>query len=260
MVLDAQNPIPLYFQLKSVIEEKINSGELKPGDKLPSENALCLQYNVSRTTARQAVTELVNSGKVIRTQGRGTFVAQSPVNRSPYRITGFSADMKKQGFRPSSKVLELKVILPTPEIASMLRIGPTDAVVFINRLRYIDGHKMGIEYTYLPFSRFPTMIEEDLENNSLYETMNAKYHAIPTRVAITFESINCPAEFQKILDSPTNIPLLHISDITFDQNDQLIEHSNTYYRGDLYTFHVEINKQQNENLLFVRKGVGYDQQ
>ena len=81
MVLDVQNPIPLYYQLKGIIEEQISSGELKPGDKIPSENSLCEKYQVSRTTTRQAITELVNIGKVVRTQGRGTFVTQ-------YRSTG----------------------------------------------------------------------------------------------------------------------------------------------------------------------------
>jgi GntR family transcriptional regulator len=254
MVLDAQNPIPLYFQLKNIIEEQISSGELKAGDKILSENSLCVKYQVSRTTARQAITELVNTGKVVRTQGRGTFVAHNPVNRQPYRLTGFSADMKKQGLVPSSKTLELKVIMPTADVAKMLRIGPTEAVLLINRLRYIDGHVMGVEYTHMPFNRFSTLIDEDLENNSLYETLIKKYDTIPTRVAITFEAVQCDEKISELLHTTKGSPLLHISDITFDQNDRLIEYSWTYYRGDLYTFHVEINKHQNENLLFVRKG------
>ena len=254
MVLDVQNPIPLYYQLKGIIEEQISSGELKPGDKIPSENSLCEQYKVSRTTARQAITELVNIGKVVRTQGRGTFVAQYPINKPPYRLTGFSADMKKQGFHPSSKTLEFKVIMPTPEIAKMLRIGPSEAVIFIKRLRYIDGHVMGIEYTHMPFNRFSTLLDENLDNNSLYEILINKFDAVPTRVSITFEAVHCEDEMCELLQTTKFTPLLHISDITFDQNDQLIEYSWTYYRGDLYTLNVEINKHQNENLLFVRKG------
>ncbi len=253
MVLDAQNPIPLYFQLKSILENQIISGELKPGDKIPSENRLCELYQVSRTTARQAITELVNTGKVVRTQGRGSFVAQYPINKPPYRLTGFSADMKKQGLHPSSKMLEFKVILPSHEVAKMLRINPSDAVIFINRLRYIDGHVVGIEYTHMPFNRFSGLMEEDLEQNSLYETLINKFDTIPTRVAITFESVICEEGLCELLQTKRDTPLLHISDITYDQNDRLIEYSTTYYRGDRYTFHAEINKHQNENFLFVNK-------
>ena len=258
MVLDAQNPIPLYFQLKSILEELIGSGALKPGDKIPSENKLCELYKISRTTARQAITELVNTGKVTRTQGRGTFVSQYPINRPPYRLTGFSADMIKQGFHPSSKLLEFKVIMPGPEIAKMLRIGPSEAVIFINRLRYIDGHVMGIEYTHMPFNRFSGLMDENLEENSLYETLINKFDTVPTRVAITFEAVKCKDEMCELLHSAKDTPLLHISEITFDQNDRLIEYALTFYRGDLYTFHTEINNQQNEILRIVRKDIPHN--
>jgi GntR family transcriptional regulator len=254
MVLDAQNPIPLYFQLKNIIENQISSGELKPGDKIPSENKLCEQYQVSRTTARQAITDLVNSGKIVRTQGRGSFVAQYPISKPPYRLTGFSADMKKQGFHPSSKILELRVMMPTPDIARLMRISPSEAIIFLKRLRYIDGHVMGIEYTHMPFNRFSGLLEENLEDNSLYETLINKFNTVPTRVAITFEAVLCDEDLCELLHANRETPSLHISDITFDQNDRLIEYSTTFYRGDRYTFQVEINKHQNENLLFVSKG------
>ena len=253
MVLDAQNPIPLYFQLKNIIENQISSGELKPGEKVPSENTLCERYQVSRTTARQAITELVNSGKIVRTQGRGSFVAQYPINKPPYRLTGFSADMKKQGFRPSSKILEFKVMLPSPEIARMLRIGPSDAVILINRLRYIDSLPMGVEYTYMPFNRFAGLMDEDLENNSLYETLINKFNTVPSRITINFEAVVSDKDLYELIQTEKETPFLHMTDITFDQNERLIEYSNSFYRGDRYSFQVEINKHQNENMLFINK-------
>jgi GntR family transcriptional regulator len=253
MVLDKHNPVPLYFQLKNIIEEKIYSGELKPGDKIPSENSLCEQYKISRTTARQAISELVNTGKVMRTQGRGTFVAQSLINKQPYRLSGFTADMKNQGLHPGSKVLEMKVIMPTPEISNMLRISPSEAVIFIKRLRNVDGTVMGVESTYLPFTRFPKLMDEVIENASLYEILINKFNTVPTRISISFESLNCKDDLCELLKIPKSSPLLHIFGISYDQNDRLIEYASTYYRGDLYTFLVEINKLQNENLLVVRR-------
>jgi GntR family transcriptional regulator len=253
MILDKQNPVPLYFQLKNIIEEQIYSGILKPGDKIPSENYLCDKYQISRTTARQAITELVNNGKVVRTQGRGTFVSPSLINKQPYRLSGFTTDMKNQGLQPRSKVLELKAIMPTPEISNMLRISPSEAVIFIKRLRIIDGTVMGVESTYLPFTRFSKILDETLENASLYEIFINKFNTVPTRISISFESISCKDDLCELLQVPKDSSLLHIFGITFDQNDRLIEYATTYYRGDLYTFFVEINKYQNEDLV-VRRG------
>ena len=157
MVLDAENPIPLYFQLKTIIESRIAAGEFNPGDKIPSENQLCEDYGVSRTTARQAIAELVNIGKLVRTQGRGTFVAHLHTDRMLYRLTGFSSDMKKQGFSPSSKVLDFRVLIPTFGIAKILQLNPTDAVIFFNRLRFIDENLMGYEKTTSHLCAFPLL-------------------------------------------------------------------------------------------------------
>lgn len=69
--------LPLYKQLGESLVERIRSGELKPGDRVPSENDLVKQRGVSRITARQALAELAHEGWVVRERGRGTFVAES---------------------------------------------------------------------------------------------------------------------------------------------------------------------------------------
>lgn len=253
MALDFENPLPLYYQLKTIIEGQIASGHFKPGEKITSESLLCKQYMVSRTTARQAITELVNNGKLVRTQGRGTFVASPAANRKPYRITGFSADMQEQGFSPSSKVLDFRVMIPSTEVSRIMQIASGEAVIYIRRLRYINGQIMGIESTHLPFKRFPTLTREDVENSSLYEMLVGRFEIIPTRAAMTFESVFCDEEYCQLLESTPEIPLLHITDLTYDQNDNLFEYSQTYYRGDRYSLHVDINSYKNESIVFIQK-------
>ena len=73
MILD-QSPIPLYFQLKNIIKSKIISNEFQGQERLPSEAELCSDYNVSRPTIRQALSELEKEGFIYRVRGRGTFV------------------------------------------------------------------------------------------------------------------------------------------------------------------------------------------
>ena len=74
--IDRDVPIPLYYQIKQLIKERISNGALKPGDKLPAEDELCEVFAVSRTPVRQALTELVHEGLLIRIHGRGTFIAE----------------------------------------------------------------------------------------------------------------------------------------------------------------------------------------
>ncbi|HEX3048791.1 MAG TPA: GntR family transcriptional regulator [Bacillota bacterium] len=68
---------PKYLQLKEHLSNKIQRGELAPGDQIPSENLLAYQFQISRPTVRHALDDLENSGLIIRRQGRGAFVAHT---------------------------------------------------------------------------------------------------------------------------------------------------------------------------------------
>ena len=73
--LDSESPLPLYHQLRSLLLKRITSGEFLPGERIPTEHELCDAYGVSRTTAGQALSLLVEEGVVERARRRGTIVA-----------------------------------------------------------------------------------------------------------------------------------------------------------------------------------------
>jgi multiple sugar transport system substrate-binding protein len=99
--IDKSVPIPLYYQLKEMIKKKIESGEFKPGDRLPTEQELCEMFSISRTPVRQALTELTHEGILYRRPGLGTF------------ISDFSLS-------PSRDVMRLKVMIPEEKWATPL--------------------------------------------------------------------------------------------------------------------------------------------
>ena len=74
-----------YKQLRELLRQEINRGELKPGDKIPPEDEIADRYGVSLGTVRQAEAELANEGLIVRKQGKGTFIAEKkkPMNYSP---------------------------------------------------------------------------------------------------------------------------------------------------------------------------------
>lgn len=72
--IDKESPLPLHRQLKEIIKRKIEQGEFKPGDRIPTEYELCNEFAISRAPVRQALADLVNEGFLYRQQGSGTFV------------------------------------------------------------------------------------------------------------------------------------------------------------------------------------------
>ncbi len=94
-------PIPLYYQLKQMIKGKIENGEYKPGDRLPTEQELCEMFDISRTPVRHALTELVYESILYRRPGLGTFVSDFSLS-------------------PSQDVMRIKVMLPEEKWAAPL--------------------------------------------------------------------------------------------------------------------------------------------
>src|SRR5690554_4443954 len=77
MPLNKDLPIPLYYQVQEILEEKISTGEWEEGHRLPTEKELARYYNVSTITVKRAVHELVNKGILYRIRGKGTFVSSN---------------------------------------------------------------------------------------------------------------------------------------------------------------------------------------
>src|SRR6266446_8799083 len=92
------SPLPRYYQLKEIMRERIRSGEWKPGDLIPSERELGEKYGISRMTARQAITDLVNEGLFYREQGKGTFVSR-------HKITQQLINLDRKSTRHSSHLV-----------------------------------------------------------------------------------------------------------------------------------------------------------
>src|SRR6059058_1119123 len=127
------SPLPLYFQLKEIMRERIRSDEWKPGDLIPSERELSEKYGISRMTARQAITELVNEGLFYREQGKGTFVSHLKISQQLIRLTGFTEDIRARGQRPDTKVLSATMCPADESTAERLRIKTGQLIFCLRR-------------------------------------------------------------------------------------------------------------------------------
>jgi GntR family transcriptional regulator len=241
-MLDVNSPLPLYYQLKTYIQEKILFGSWKPGDRIPSESEISAEFNISRTTTRQAIGELVSEGILNRKHGVGTFVALPLIEKRINKLTGFTQDMQARGLMPSSRVLESRITQPPEYVSRKLCISEIEPVIFMKRLRLADGAPMGIDIVYYPSKRFAGLLEEDLTDKSLYELLQNKYNTTPTRSEMALSAIACLPEYARHLEIPRGSPILQIERTTFDQNGKPFEQVLAIYRGDRYIFHTELFK------------------
>ena len=129
--LDTKNPIPLYHQLKENVIRKIESGEWKQGDLIPSETNFQKAFSISRATVRRAMELLENEGYIRKDRGRGTFVNLNKINDFLPYLKSYTEDMK--GRNAKKKVLTAKYIIPDREIQTKLHILPSEKVLFLRR-------------------------------------------------------------------------------------------------------------------------------
>ncbi|HHW17861.1 MAG TPA: GntR family transcriptional regulator [Firmicutes bacterium] len=232
---------PLYCQVKEDILRKIRSGELKPGDLLPSEDELTRIYNVSRITVKRALQELAMEGELTRRQGKGTFVTVPKLEEDISKAVALAHPVLMHGEKSWHKVLSVDMVLPEPEVARFLQIGPTARAVRIERLKLVDNEPVGYERSYIPDEICPGL-QEKLKNSSanlIYEILQSDYSLVLTRVRMFIEpTILNPTE-AKLLQSRVGMPAMLWQRITYSTGDRPVEFLREVVRGDRFKYYLE---------------------
>ena len=180
--LDFTSDRPIYRQLADGLRSAINSGDLKPGDPLPSGRSLGAKHNLALGTIREAINLLKAEGMIETRAGRGAFVrSRPPVRRLAsdrfarhHRESGIGAygvDMGQVGRVPQGDQIEIGCeVRPTDEVAERLNL-PHDELVAVRSRRYLaDGEPMELAVSYIPWdlAKDTRMVEEDTGPGGIY--------------------------------------------------------------------------------------------
>ena len=243
-MLNKNTPIPLYYQLKEIIREQIDIGELKPGDILPSERELSEKYIISRPTIRQALKELVNEGLLYREKGRGTFVAEPKISYGfIQKLTTFYDDMMEKGYTPITKVLNKEIKIARKAIANKLNIREGEKIVVISRIRYVEGEPVVSVVNHIPYKLCPELINDVLENKSLYNILSEKYRLIPYKAKMSLEPIIASEYDARILNIEKGAPVHLMQNITYTEDNNIVmDYFESHFRGDKGKVMVELYK------------------
>ena len=234
--LKRDHPLPLYVQLLEALRGDIQSQRLAPQQQLPSERELCARYRVSRMTVRQALLELAREGLIYSRVGKGTFVSEPKIDQQLRTLTGFSQDMQARGRRPTSRVLEARVVPADDEQAQALRVPLSSETVVLSRVRFADGTPLAVETVHLPHSLCPNILRHDFASESLYQVLEHEYGHHLTRAEQTIEAALATPRDIAILQLNSPASVLIMERWTYTSNGILIEHVHSTYRSDRYKF------------------------
>jgi GntR family transcriptional regulator len=245
--LDKNTPIPLYFQLKELLLAYIK--EEHEATPLPTEQWLCEYFDISRTTARQALGELTQEGFLIRQKGKGTMIAPKKIPSDFLSVVeSFNDEMHSKHLPHSTNVISLQREKPDEKIQNALRLESHEKVLRLVRLRNVDGEPVVLVDTYLPFDRYNlgTLAHDDLENSSLYDLMRTQCHVEVDSSHRVLEIRKANANDAKYLGITENESIWYIRTTSYNENKIPVEYSLARYRADKNVFILDVKKTKSD--------------
>ncbi|MCD6291233.1 MAG: GntR family transcriptional regulator [Anaerolineae bacterium] len=238
--IDHSSAVPLYHQIRENLRDLIESGRLEPGAALPPERELAEQYGVSRLTVRQAISELVRDGLLIRQHGVGTFVAPPKLSQVQPVALSFTQRMIQAGHTPASRVLSCEIAPASHNVARHLDIPPGAPVIRLARVRLADGQPVMLEITHLPADRFPGLVDEDFRTQSLYTILATRYQVTIAEAIQTMEPVALTAYEAEQLHAQEGSAALFVEVTASSPEGWVAEYSRAVVRGGTsrYVFHL----------------------
>ncbi|WP_333585871.1 phosphonate metabolism transcriptional regulator PhnF [Phenylobacterium sp.] len=200
--------MPLWREIAQSLEQRIRSRELHPGDKLPTEYELSRQFMVNRHTVRRALSDLQEKGIVESTQGRGSFVRRPTRPAQLQRRPRFTEAVLSRGAEPTTKVLKLEVRPADSRVAEALELKTGAPVIFMERVRFVDGEPTGLGLHHFSFERFPTFVEMYRTRGTITQTLRDSGVPDYTRRRTVISARLPTAPEADLLHVPRHVPLL----------------------------------------------------
>ncbi len=232
--------VPLYIQIAEGLLDQIESGELSPGDRLPSERELSEALGVNRMTLRRALQLLETQGLLIRRRGRGTHVASPKIERQADQLVPFHRGMKRRGYAPCARVITFEKRRAEAGVAQELGLPVSAAVYFVRRLQLLNQEPMMLETLTVPAHRFPGLERFDLSKRAVYDVMETEYGIAVVRARQSLEPVVATEYEAELLGVKPGAPLMMERRLGLDQDDQPVEYGRDLYRGDRFRFVTEM--------------------
>lgn len=228
--------VALYQQIKDML--RVEVAQMSNGEQIPSEQTLMEMYGVSRGPIRQAITELVYEGVLIRIQGKGTFRAGATVNCSQFEVSSLTDQLLRSGMEPGIQNVRLDSVIPPPAVSRYLRLDGMTEVWRLSRVRTADHTPITFSQGYIPKHVVPFLRAEDLEM-SIVSMLRGKF-----RVEMPLSHSLCTArKADDALVEQLNVQpgdaMLHIEFVASNSDGVPVLVDITDANGERYVMHIE---------------------
>jgi GntR family transcriptional regulator len=230
---------PLWVQLKNQIEEAIVSGRLPENSRLPSEQALCQFFDLSRPVIRSALSTLASEGRVIKVPRTGMFVARSrqEVGLMTSKL-GVFGELAARGHKASVTTFAFGLAPADEDESRVFGLPDGFDVLRVMRVYFSDGLPLTHTVISLPSHRLPGMEKLDIENKSVFETIRTHYGLTVERADRWLKAGLPSPEIAERMGVPADRPMIRIESIAYDHDGVPLEFYRAFYNSDVASIHI----------------------
>lgn len=218
--IDRTSPQKLYLQLAALIEERIALQEIAVGDKLPTEDQLCQEHQVSKAVVRQAMEHLARAGLIRKIAGKGTFALRATARRgAPMRLD--LDDLALEGEPPLTARVLVKTLTPPPSaLQALFTAAPPRQVFKLVRLFVHQERPALYETAYFSEEACPGLSLIDFRRRSLVDALERQLGVIIGRAAMAIEAGQLTAQEAEPLQHAVGHPAVVIERTFYGGDDR----------------------------------------
>ncbi|HEX2886987.1 GntR family transcriptional regulator [Vineibacter terrae] len=215
---------PLHHQVYLILRDALRSGRYRPGEMMPTEDALSAQFGVSRITIRRALDTLERANLIERRQGKGTYIRReapsSPIHVPIYSIV---EQIARVGATTDVRVIEFGYEVPPPDVREAFGLDETRTLQRAVRVRLQNGEPFVHLTTFVADRVSATFGRDDMERTSLFELIQragVRLHSGHQTVSATLAT----PLVSRHLNVKIGAPLLRTIRVLNDKDGNAVEH------------------------------------
>lgn len=245
--------IPIYSRIESLIRNKIVSGRLEPGERLPTEEELARQFGVSRITVRTALFRLEIEGLIERSPGKGTYVADQIPVKKQFILTGGLHDIVLDAQKYEVKPLGIETTTVSEaryarDVRSFLGLGMSDTISVVRRVRLLKSTPIYYLENFIPEDLAKHLTEDELSRMPLLKVLKQKIGLVVSRGEMYIEAVPAEVDVAAILDSQIFEPLILVTVYYWLKSGEPMEVVNCFMRPEYFKYKVDIDAKDFESI------------
>ena len=222
--IQRDSAVPIYVQIAEQLMQRMEAGDLKPGQRLPTEPELMGSHGVSRSTVRAALAILEDKGILSRRSGKGTFVSQPQLKQDLSHLTSFPEAMAEQGLAVRLQPVSWGIFLPPENVRKQLGLDKGAKVLRIDKVHLLDDEPVATDSLSMPAWIAERVEVERLLTTSTYTVLEDEAGLQLGAASQQVSATTASADVARLLNIRPRDPVLLIERVAYTLSGIPVEH------------------------------------